>query len=138
MCGWAIFNGWISFAVSLMIGFYSMLRTGEILGLLSSHIECGATSLQALISLGLTKGGKRHGAAESVVLGFEPAVRVLRHWKGLATPETHLTPSPPRWRALFNECLQALGIQDWGFRPYSLRRGGATFGSRNTKIWTEY
>ena len=30
MCGWALFNGWNSFALSLLIGFYSMLRTGEI------------------------------------------------------------------------------------------------------------
>lgn len=101
MCGWAIFNGWHSFAMSLLIGFYAMLRTGEILGLLSPHIECGPTSLQALISLGLTKGGKRHGAAESespstvertgqtrdsfdtlatsLALTFQPVFRSLRH-----------------------------------------------------------
>ena len=127
MCGWAVFHGWISFALSLLIGFYSMLRTGEILGLLSSHIECGASSMQALISLGFTKGGKRHGAAESVVLGFEPVVRFLKKWKTIASPSTPLTTSPPKWRALFNSCLEELGIQEWGFRPYSLRRGGATF-----------
>ena len=71
MCGWAIFKGWGSFAVSLLVGFYSMLRTGEILGILSSHIECAPGAMQALINLGMTKGGKRHGAAESVVLGFD-------------------------------------------------------------------
>ena len=69
--GWAIFHGWVSFGVSLLIGFYSMLRTGEILGILSSHIECAPGALQALIDLGLTNGGKRHGAAESVVLGSD-------------------------------------------------------------------
>ena len=54
-------------------------------------------------------------------------VKALRRWKERAKPETPLTPSPPRWRSLFNQCLEALGIQEWGFRPYSLRRGGATF-----------
>jgi len=27
---------------------------------------------------------------------------------------------------MFNECLEALQLTPWGFRPYSLRRGGAT------------
>ena len=127
MCGWAVFHGWFSFGISLLLGFYSMLRTGEILGILSSHVECGPGALQALINLGLTKGGKRLGAAESVVLGFEPVVKVLRSWKKVSTPSTSLTPSPAKWRSLFNQCLEQLNITDFGFRPYSLRRGGATF-----------
>ena len=86
-----------------------MLRTGEILGLKSSHIQCGDGQLQALISLGLTKGGKRHGAAESVVLGYEPVVKFLRAWKAFCSPATSLTPSPAKWRALFNSCLERLG-----------------------------
>ena len=66
-------------------------------------------------------------AAESVVVGFEPVVRVIRTWKKACTPATHLTQSPAKWRSLFNQCLERLKIQDFGFRPYSLRRGGATF-----------
>ena len=133
MAGWAIFKGWISFAVSLLVGFYSMLRTGEILGLLSSHMTLGSGDGQALINLELTKGGKRHGAAESVVLGYEPVVRLLRCWKTAGTPSTRLTPSPVKWRALFNLCLQGLKIHDVGFRPYSLRRGGPRFGSKSIR-----
>ena len=110
MCGWALFHGWVSFRVSLLIGFYSMLSTGEILGILSSHIECGPGALQALINLGLTKRGKRHGAAESVVLGFEPVVKVLRSWKKASSPS-----SSAKWRALFNQCLDQLKISDFGF-----------------------
>ena len=127
MAGWSLFHGWVSFALSLLIGFYSMLRTGEILGLASSRFQCTEGQLQALISLGLTKGGKRHGAAESVVLGLEPVVRFLRTWKKVASASTRLTPAPAKWRALFNSCLAGLGIEHLGFRPYSLRRGGATY-----------
>ena len=87
-----------------------MLSTGEILGILSSHIECGPGALQALINLGLTKRGKRHGAAESVVLGFEPVVKVLRSWKKASSPS-----SSAKWRALFNQCLDQLKISDFGF-----------------------
>ena len=49
MAGWAIFNGWISFAVSLLLGFYTMLRTGEILGIVSSHVEVGTGTGKALV-----------------------------------------------------------------------------------------
>ena len=35
-----------------------MLRTGEILGLRSSHLFCGSKDRQVVVSLGLTKGGK--------------------------------------------------------------------------------
>ena len=48
-----------------------MLRSGELLGLRSSHVLCAPKDRQVLISLGLTKGGKRQGAAESVILGIE-------------------------------------------------------------------
>ena len=77
MAGWAFFKGHVSFGVSLLVGFYTMLRSGELLGLRSSHIMVSMKEKQALISLGLTKGGKRQGAAESVVLGVEPPIKVL-------------------------------------------------------------
>lgn len=127
LVGWAFFKNEYTFGISLLIGFYTMLRTGEVLGLRASHLMCSPHERQVLISLGLTKGGKRQGAAESVVLGYEPAVRLVKHWKQLATAATPLATSPARWRRLFNDGLEALHVTDWGFRPYSLRRGGATF-----------
>ena len=127
MAGWAFFKGWYAFGVSLMLGFYSMLRTGELHGLRSSHLLCGRHDKQIVISLGLTKGGKRHGAAESVILGFEPAVSLVKRWKSLVDPVTPLVKSTAKWRKLFNECLDALNLTTFKFRPYSLRRGGATY-----------
>ena len=127
MAGWAFFKGHVTFGVSLLIGFYSMLRTSELLGLRSSHMVSSSEQGQVLISLGFTKGGKRHGAAESVVLGFAPAVKLLQQWKLKASPSTGLAKSPANWRGLFNECLSSLNLCQHGFRPYSLRRGGATF-----------
>lgn len=81
----------------------------------------------AIISLGLTKSGKRQGAAESVTLGELSVLRALWHWKQNVHSSTFLTLKPHQWRKMFNDCLQGLKIQEWGFRPYSLRRGGATF-----------
>ena len=92
-----------------------MLRTGEILGILSSHIECGPGALQALINLGLTKGGKRLGAAESVVLGFEPVVKVLTFMEEMPrlTSVPRLTPRHLHKveKFAFNQCLEQLSIQ---------------------------
>ena len=127
MAGWSFFKGHNSFGVSLLIGFYTMLRTGELTGLYSGHMMSDNHTAQVLISLGLTKGGKRHGASESVVLGNEPIVHLVRAWKRLSKATTPLVPSVAKWRALFNECLEALGLHSFQFRPYSLRRGGATY-----------
>ena len=127
MCGWACFNHHYGFAVSLLAGFYGMLRTGELLGLRRKDFALDQNHRKILVSLGLTKSGKRVGAAESVVYGFDKVVRVLQRWMSLTKPTDTLTPSPAKWRSLFNSCLEGLDILSFGFRPYSLRRGGATF-----------
>ena len=127
MAGWSFFNGHITFGISLLVAFYTMLRTGELLGLRSCNLMSDGSKQQVLISLGLTKGGKRSGASESVILGFEPVVRMVKQWKKLANHMAPLAVSPARWIALFNESISALGLESHGFRPCSLRRGGATF-----------
>ena len=127
MAGWAFFNHHYSFGISLILGFYTMLRSGELIALTSSHILCSPKDKQVLISLGLTKGGKRHGAAESVILGVEQAVLLVQRWKKVASATSPLVPAPTKWRALFSESLNALGLSSFEYRPYSLRRGGATW-----------
>lgn len=135
MAGWAFFHGHNSFGVSLILGFYTMLRSGELLGLRSSHLLCSPKEKQVLVSLGMTKGGKRQGAAESVILGVEQGVFLTRAWKRVALNGTPLASSPAKWRSLFTESLAALGLERFQYRPYSLRRGGATFGFKSTTIW---
>ena len=127
MAGWAFFNSHYSFGISLLVGFYTMLRTGELLALASNALMLHPGQGQVLISLGLTKGGKRQGAAESVILGIATVVGLVKRWKQMAKPTQLLTPPPAKWRALFNQSLEALKLSQLGFRPYSLRRGGATF-----------
>lgn len=105
MAGWAFFKGYYGFGVSLVLAFYTMLRSGELVDLKSWNILCQPTDRQVLISLGLTKSGKRHGAAESVVLGMELAVRLVQRWKAVALPSQPLVPSPYRWRQMFAQCL---------------------------------
>lgn len=129
MVGWSFSNGHFTFGISLLLAFYTMLRTGEVLGLRGVHLLSQPSEKQVLVSLGLTKSGKRQGAAESVILGYEPAVKLVKHWKSLSKSTTPLANSPSSWRSLFNRCLEAIHVTQCGFRPYSLRRGGATFWS---------
>ena len=127
LVGWALFHNHALFALSLLIGFHGLLRTGELLGLTKKDFTVGKGSAPVLISLGLTKGGKRQGAAESVTLHHIDVIRRVRQW--LHSPHTpnSLTGSPAQWRKLFSAALADLGFADFDFRPYSLRRGGATF-----------
>lgn len=55
------------------------------------------------------------------------ALRWLRLWKQNVRPQALFVPSVSAWRKLFAECLDALELRLFQFRPYSLRRGGATF-----------
>jgi len=126
LVGWSWFKGYFTFGVSLLVGFYGMLRTGEILNIRTSHVQSSASGDKVYLSLGLTKGGKRAGASESVVLGYEQVVKALLRWTK-AKGSCNLCGSPAFWRARFAEGLKALGLESFGFRPYSLRRGGATY-----------
>ena len=127
MVGWSRFHEHPGFGLSLLVGFYCMLRTGELLSLRARDFHMNSANSPAVIALGLTKSGKRQGAAESVTLGELPVLKALWDWKRTVPANTFLTPKPHQWRQLFNECLNGLQISSWGFRPYSLRRGGAAF-----------
>ena len=63
--GYSIFKQQHLFALSLLVGFHGLLRMGEILNISASHVSVASPKGPAVISLGLTKGGKRQGAAES-------------------------------------------------------------------------
>ena len=126
MVGWAATHEHYSFGLSLLVGFYGLLRTGELLALQAWNIHMTSPSSPAVISLGLTKSGKRQGAAESVTLNEVKVLKLLWFWKQHVSPHTFLTAKPHQWRDLFDKCLQGVKIADWAFRPYSLRRGGAT------------
>ena len=127
MVGYAIAKAEYLFALSLLVGFYGTLRTGEILNLKSSDVSIHTAQGPAVISLGLTKGGKRQGASESVSLTVEEPLRWLFAWTRDSNARKVLCPSPSHWRKLFNTTTEALGFSELGFRPYSLRRGGATW-----------
>eukprot|EP00438_Fugacium_kawagutii_P000376 Skav221431 [mRNA] locus=scaffold4701:53936:64847:- [translate_table: standard] len=94
LAGYALFHDRSAFALSLLVGFYGLLRTGELLGLRNQDIvQSGPTSV-AVISLGLTKAGQRVGASESVTISEEDTLRRLWQWKQSQSKGASLCPSP--------------------------------------------
>lgn len=126
MTGYCLFKKWDLFALSLLLGFHGLLRTGELLSLKAKHVTVTKPKGPAVISLGLTKSGKRQGAPESVTIHAEDVCRRLHQWKQTAAAESLLTGPSHQWRKRFNEILTAVELDNFDFRPYSLRRGGAT------------
>ena len=124
MVGQALVRNDPDFALSLLVGYYGMMRTGE-LNLLPRQVQASSDKGPAVLSLGLTKSGLRQGAEESITITVYDVVRRLRDWKSRS--HSNLSSSPSTWRTQFSESLEALGLGSFNFRPYSLRRGGATF-----------
>lgn len=129
MIGHAIFHKRSAFALTLLLGYHGLLRTGEILAITPKHVTVSKPKGPAVISLGLTKAGKRQGAAESVTIYAEDSFRRLYQYVSQASSSRSSQPiaGPSHvWRKQFATTLSALSFSSWDFRPYSLRRGGAT------------
>ena len=125
--GLSFFRNDYYFGLSLLLGYYGMLRTGELLAIQVSHVTISRERGPAVISLGYTKGGRRAGAAESVTIGVESVCRILWKWTQSASKHKNLCPASHVWRKKFNDVLESLNFTKYTFRPYSLRRGGSTF-----------
>ena len=126
MVGCALFKEKPTLALSFLLAFHGLLRTGELLALKCSQVHISSPKGPAVISLGLTKGGKRQGAAESVTVYMEDICRRLFQWTRHVPVGASLTGPAHKWRKDFAAILATLGFSEWDFRPYSLRRGGAT------------
>ncbi len=127
MVGRAFFTQKPLFGISLLLGYYGMLRTGELLSVKASHLTQPCETDPCVVSLGFTKGGKRQGAAESITVGVQLLTKLLWHWARQVPPNSNLCVPPHQRRKEFADSLKALKFEDFNFRPYSLRRGGSTF-----------
>ena len=115
-------------SLGVQVAFYALLRTGELLSLQTSQIQIRTRQDFAVLNLGLTKTSQRSGTDDSVTLRVGHVCRALAQWKQTVSPFAFLIPfSSYLFRKHFQGGLERLKMLDqWGFRPYSLRRGGAT------------
>ena len=71
MVGWSLYHHHVSFATSLLLCFYGILRAGELLGVTKNRLDVSTALRVVVVSLGLTKAGKRAGVQESVTVGHD-------------------------------------------------------------------
>lgn len=136
LAAFAMHEGKLELATCLLLAFHCLLRTGEIFKLYFSDFTLSPTS--GLVSLKNTKTGQRHGVHEALAITDMPtlecllALRAVRRdlrqealplWSG----------SGGQFRQQFSRLCEIFGLQEHQFRPYSLRRGGATHLFQETK-----
>ena len=120
MVGWSLYHHHFSFATSLLLCFYGILRTGELLDVTKNRLDVSSALRVVVVSLALTKAGKRAGVQESVTVGHDAAFRYVKQWYTLANTHQRLWLPAARWRKLFKTCIQALHLDPLDLRPYSL------------------
>ena len=121
----------------LLIGFDCFLRTGEMLSLTHRDLTFGKDHT-GVVRLSHTKTGQRHGSFEASTINDPVCGRLYRAYRKSLPSDMHpghflFLPKPYQFYKMFDEGLRWLGLQDFGFRPYSVRRGGATAYFRVTR-----
>ena len=136
LAGWAFAKGLAILGAALLVAFQGLLRTGELLALRRKDVTVNADNSRAILDLGLTKGGARRGHVESVVIDDVMLVRLLCAVTHSLAAHELLVPSQSRFRAAFAEGVEALGYSSATFKPYALRRGGATHLYQESLNWS--
>ena len=119
----------LEFASMLALGFYGLLRTGECLQVRPKDLLIGSDN--GVISLAETKSGLRNAAKETVSVQSDLALEVLRatikQKRSLQMDRVPIwSKSAQCFRNTFAHHIKRFNLETHRFRPYSLRRGGAT------------
>ena len=130
MAGYCISICELSMAALLLLGFHCLMRTGELLQVRPCDFILDAQV--GLVSIPSSKSGIRHNTRESVTIRDQSTLATVTAMVELRQSQGF--DNTPCWdrsgscfRDLFRRILAALEISSLGFRPYSLRRGGATY-----------
>jgi hypothetical protein len=116
-------RGWRRTGVLVMMWFHCYLRTGEAMGLVRGAVTIGRGG-KGVVSLGVTKGRR----VEMVTVDDgELGLLAARVWFGLAPGDRIMEMPAAGFRRIFREILEEeLRLKRMRYKPYSLRRGGAT------------
>ena len=89
-----------------------------------------------VLNLGMTKSAKRRGAPESVNCSCRLVCKFVAYAiQGFTPGDFIFDGSGPAFRQKFDRLLRELKLENAGYRPYSLRRGGATAAFRGGLTW---
>ena len=130
-------SGSIGGAVMLLVGYDCFLRTGEMLSLVLNDLTFAADGT-GVVRLGHTKTARRHGAFEASTINDPMCGRLFRAYQRSLPRDFHqdhflYLPRPNQFYKLFERGIKWLGLEQFGFKPYSVRRGGATSFFRATR-----
>lgn len=130
MSAYELHHNRLEMATCLMLAFYALLRTGELLSLTTEDVLLGRQA--AVLSLQSTKTSKRYAAHDAISVQDPFALELLS-----TLLEVRKSNRPYRlgiWSGTSQHCrngfrrlTEIFGLQNHRSRPYSLRRGGATF-----------
>ena len=129
--------GHLGGAFLILLGFDGFLRTGELMSLIIADIKIGDEDT-GVVRLEQTKTGQRNAAFEATTINDPLCVHLFRRYLRELSPSTShrnfvFLPKPYVFYDLFKKGLTWLGLDSYGFQPYSLRRGGATAYFRATR-----
>ena len=118
-------------AFLVALGFDAFLRTGELMNLRISDLVFERGGTAGAVRLEHTKSGQRNAASEALTVN-DPLVALL--WKLACQerpPGTHpenpvYEGGPKLFREHFQCALIKCEVQGLHYKPYSIRRGGAT------------
>ena len=117
----------LRYAALLCLGFHCLLRTGELLEIRFGDLEIGERT--GVLTLKSSKSGLRTGAMEAVAIR-DPITLELVNTLLLITPHFRgdlLWPhSGQSFRNRFRLSCERFRVAALAYKPYSLRRGGAT------------
>ena len=123
---------WLIFSCLLAVGYFGLLRPGELLGIRRKHV-CLPNSLTfalpyATIALQKPKNFRQLGNVQFVTIKHADTCNWLT-WvcSGKASEQTLWPYSPAEFRRLFKKIRETLSLQSVQYSPASLRAGGATF-----------
>ena len=111
-------------SIALLVQYDCILRTGEIILATAADFQWGP-GLSVLLSLHNTKGSARKGAPECVAVESPLVMGMLHWWLCEQRQPRLLARTSGDFRGIFNLLISECALQGH-FRPYSLRRGGAT------------
>ena len=119
----------LEFAVLMLVGFHALLRTGEMLSISPSDFLLNNET--GILRLPKSKSGTRRNTHEMVTIEDAVVRQVVQTLIDVRAAK--LTAHLPIWqssgtsfRQTFHRYLRFFRVEHLCFRPYSLRRGGAT------------
>ena len=122
-------NELVAGAFLVALAFHAYLRTGEALGLCFSDLQVNGST--GVVTIRGGKSGLRNNMDEAIAIYDSGVLKLARLAKLLPhaqEPRSKVwNQSASAFRKMFQRCILHFELQKLELKPYSLRRGGATY-----------